>query len=161
MREFRPVPFLPAVCLAAAVLGGEAAAQGPARRLDPGAVAPLVREAAAEAGLDSRLVDAVIRVESAYEPFAVSPAGAAGLMQLMPATAARFGVINRFDPRQNVFAGCRYLAWLLGRFGGDVRIALAAYNAGEGAVDRYGGVPPWRETRRFVQAVLSRLSAVP
>ena len=125
----------------------------------PGATAAsryvrLVLEASSAYRLDPRLVDAVIRTESAYRPFAVSARGAAGLMQLMPATASRFGVVNRFDPAQNVFGGCAYLAELLAEF--DLVLAIAAYNAGAGAVRRHGGIPPYAETRRFVARVLLR-----
>lgn len=114
----------------------------------------LVLEASSAYRLDPRLVDAVIRTESAYRPFAVSARGAVGLMQLMPATASRFGVVNRFDPVQNVFAGCAYLGELLAEF--DLVLAIAAYNAGAGAVRRHGGIPPYPETRRFVARVLLR-----
>ena len=114
----------------------------------------LVLEASSAYRLDPRLVDAVIRTESAYRPFAVSARGAVGLMQLMPATASRFGVVNRFDPVQNVFGGCAYLAELLAEF--DLVLAIAAYNAGAGAVRRHGGIPPYAETRRFVARVLLR-----
>lgn len=107
--------------------------------------------------VDPRLVDAIIRTESSYRPGAVSPAGAVGLMQLMPATARRYGVRNRFDPVQNVWGGTAYLADLLAEF--DLVEAVAAYNAGEGAVRRYGGVPPYVETRRFVARVLGRYFA--
>ena len=114
----------------------------------------LVLEASSAHGLDPRLVDAVIRTESAYRPFAVSARGAVGLMQLIPTTASRFGVVNRFDPVQNVFGGCAYLGELLAEF--DLVRAIAAYNAGAGAVRRYGGIPPYAETRRFVARVLLR-----
>jgi hypothetical protein len=87
---------------------------------------------------------------------AVSYKGARGLMQLMPATAARFGVRNIFDPAQNIEAGTRYMRWLLNRFGGDVGLALAGYNAGEGAVDKYRGVPPYRETQEYVKRISER-----
>ena len=98
---------------------------------------------------------AVILAESAGRQWATSPKGAMGLMQLLPATARRFGVADPFDPAQNVAGGTRYLRWLLDRFGGDVTLALAGYNAGEGAVERHGGVPPYRETRNYVRAVQS------
>jgi soluble lytic murein transglycosylase-like protein len=99
------------------------------------------------------LIEAVIRVESAYNPRAVSRKGARGLMQLMPDTAARFGVHDAFDPEQNVLGGARYLSVLLAQFEGDVALACAAYNAGEHTVRRYGGVPPYRETQRYVEKI--------
>ena len=101
---------------------------------------------------------AVIAVESAGRPRAVSHAGAQGLMQLIPATAERFGVSDPFDPDQNIRAGVRYLDWLMGEFDGDVVLALAGYNAGEGAVRRNGGVPPFAETRDYVPRVLAAWS---
>ncbi|MCV6593593.1 MAG: lytic transglycosylase domain-containing protein [Silicimonas sp.] len=104
------------------------------------------------------LVLAVISVESAGQVEAVSPAGAAGLMQLMPATAERFGVTDRNDPGQNIKGGVTYLDWLLGEFGGDPVLALAGYNAGEGAVAEHQGVPPYRETRAYVPKVLAAWS---
>jgi len=113
-----------------------------------------VAEAARRYGVDPLLVRAVIRVESAGDPRAVSRKGAAGLMQLMPATAARYGVADRFDPAQNVEAGTRHLRELLDFFNQDLVLALAAYNAGEDAVLRYGRtVPPYAETRRYVARV--------
>ena len=101
---------------------------------------------------------AVIAVESAGRSDAVSTAGAEGLMQLMPATAARFDVADSFDARQNIRGGIRYLDWLMGRFDGDPILALAGYNAGEGAVTRHGGVPPFAETRDYVPKVLAAFS---
>ena len=103
------------------------------------------------------LVRAVMGVESEYDQWAVSSKGARGLMQLMPATARRLGVLDSFDARQNIFGGTQYLRILLDQFQGDVTLAVAAYNAGENAVLRYGGVPPYRETRGYVQRVQSRL----
>lgn len=106
--------------------------------------------------LDKDLVHAVVRAESAYNPNAVSRAGAVGLMQLMPATAAHYGVTNRRDPTQNLMGGTRYLAYLLKLFDNDLTLALAAYNAGEGAVQRYGNkIPPYRETQNYVRKVLA------
>jgi soluble lytic murein transglycosylase-like protein len=112
---------------------------------------------ASEAGVSSRLVDAVAWQESRFHADARSSAGAVGEMQLMPATARALGV-DPHDPVQNRLGGARYLAWLMRRFDGDLVRSLAAYNAGPGAVERHGGVPPYRETRAYVAAVLDRLS---
>jgi len=118
--------------------------------------APLIDRVARRLRLDRALVHAVVHVESAYDPHAVSRKGAVGLMQLMPATARRYGVRNRYDPRQNVSAGVRYLRDLLFEFR-NVALALAAYNAGENAVLRaHNRIPPFTETRRYVRKVLSR-----
>jgi soluble lytic murein transglycosylase-like protein len=105
-------------------------------------------------GVDPSLVRAVIHAESAFRPDAVSPKGAGGLMQLMPATADRFDVSDRFDPEQNIAGGVAYLALLLDMFEGDRELAVAAYNAGENAVKRYGGIPPYEETRTYVKRVM-------
>lgn len=119
----------------------------------------LIYEMAARHRLNPLLVAAVVQAESAYDSRALSPKGARGLMQLMPATARRFGArdADLFDPRVNLEAGSRYLSWLLEHFGGDLTRALAAYNAGEGAVARYGGVPPYRETRHYLRRVYAIL----
>lgn len=126
-------------------------------RPDPKVYEPIIREAAEKHRLDPALIRAVMRFESAFQPLAVSSAGALGLMQLMPELAARFGVRDIFDPRENIMAGARYLRELLDRHKGDVRLALASYNAGPGAVDRYHAVPPFPETRRYVKAITSFL----
>ena len=112
----------------------------------------LVKEAAARHNVDPLLIHSVIQVESNYNPFAVSPKGAEGLMQLIPATARRFGVANSFDARQNIDGGVRYLKHLQDMFE-DVRLTLAAYNAGEAAVARYNWIPPYPETRDYVDRV--------
>jgi soluble lytic murein transglycosylase-like protein len=116
----------------------------------------LVGEAAQRHGLDPALVMAVIGVESGFQPEAVSPKGAQGLMQLMPGTARDMGVTDPFDPAANLDGGSRYLSSLVARYEGDLAKALAAYNAGMGAVARHRGVPPYAETRRYVREVLGR-----
>jgi soluble lytic murein transglycosylase-like protein len=113
-----------------------------------------IREMATRHGVASDLVEAVIRVESAFNPRAVSNKGAQGLMQLMPRTASALGVRNAFDPRQNIEGGVRHLRYLLDRYPGNTALALAAYNAGEKAVDHYGGIPPYAETQQYVQKIL-------
>src|SRR5437870_66248 len=119
----------------------------------------LVAEAARHHGLDPALVRAVVGVESGFQPQAVSPKGAQGLMQLMPATARDLGVADPFDPAANLDGGSRYLSSLVARYDGDLTKALAAYNAGMGAVARHGGVPPYTETRNYVRKVLGRYQA--
>jgi soluble lytic murein transglycosylase-like protein len=112
---------------------------------------PLIRQYAGQRGVRPELVRAVIQVESAFNPRAVSPKGAMGLMQLMPATAKQFGVIDPFNPAENIRAGVSYLRQLLDRYDHDEQLALAAYNAGPGAVDKYGSkVPPYKETQNYV-----------
>lgn len=122
-------------------------------RAAPEAIRQVIGNTAGRFNVDPKLVDAVIRVESGYDARAQSPKGAQGLMQLIPATAGRFGVDDPFDPAQNVRGGVTYLSRLLTRYRGDVPLTLAAYNAGEGAVERYGGVPPYAETRDYVRKV--------
>ena len=117
----------------------------------------LIRQAAQHHGVSEGLVKAIMHTESGFNIHARSPVGAQGLMQLMPATARRFNVSNAYDPQQNIFGGVKYLSWLLKRFNGDTRLAIAAYNAGEGNVDKYGGIPPFRETQDYVRRVTSRL----
>ncbi len=118
--------------------------------------APIIDQTAQRHGLPEGLLHAVITAESSYNPNAISPKGAAGLMQLMPGTANRFGVSNRMDPKQNVNGGARYLRKLLAMFNNDLPLAVAAYNAGEGAVMRHGNqVPPYRETQGYVRRVLA------
>jgi len=119
----------------------------------------IVEQAARRHGLEPALVLAVVSVESAFRPEAVSPKGAQGLMQLMPRTAASLGVEDAFDPEQNVDAGVRHLEALVRLYDGNLTRALAAYNAGQGAVARHGGVPPYRETRAYVRRVLERYRA--
>lgn len=113
-----------------------------------------IRTYAEKYAVNANIVKAVIAVESCYNPAALSPKGAQGLMQLIPETAARFGVEDAFDTRQNIHGGTRYLSWLMQRYDGDLHKAIAAYNAGEGAVDRYRGIPPYQETQQYVRQVL-------
>ena len=122
-------------------------------RLNLDAYSSEVKAAATEFGVEEAVVRAIIHAESAFRPNAVSHAGAQGLMQLMPPTAARFGVSDSYDAGQNIRGGVQYLAWLLKRFNGDLTLAAAGYNAGEGAVDRHGGVPPYSETQYYVKRV--------
>ena len=126
----------------------------------------MIDRIAGEQGVESHLVHSVIRAESNYNASAVSPKGAQGIMQLIPATARRFGVSNVFDARENIQGGVRYLRFLLDYYKGDYAKAIAAYNAGEGAVDKYHGVPPYAETQNYVYRVggnlkAARMAAVP
>lgn len=115
----------------------------------------IIYRAGEREGVDPRFIHAVIQQESRYQTRALSHAGAQGLMQLMPATAKRFGCDDVNDPESNIKAGTKYLRWLLKRFEGDVSLALAGYNAGEGAVDKYDGIPPYKETQSYVVKILA------
>jgi soluble lytic murein transglycosylase-like protein len=125
----------------------------------PAYLSGLIADASRQHGVDPRLVAAIAARESAYNPAAVSAVGAGGVMQLMPATARYIGVNNVFDARENVFGGVQYLRTLLDTFHGDLDLTLAAYNAGPGAVQKYNGVPPYRETRAYVRAVRTSYEA--
>jgi len=129
--------------------------------LEPAAISDryrdLIRTTSVRHGVDARVVNAVIQVESAYHSRAVSPKGARGLMQLMPATGRQYGALDLFDPKVNLEAGIQHLKKLLTRYD-DLPLALAAYNAGEAAVDRFGGIPPFRETQDYVTRILRLLS---
>jgi soluble lytic murein transglycosylase-like protein len=122
-------------------------------RLNTSAYKDEIAQASRSYGVDEAIIRAIIHAESAFRPTALSRVGARGLMQLMPATARRFGVADSYDAAQNIQGGVQYLAWLLKRYGGDIKLAAAGYNAGEGAVDKYRGVPPYSETRRYVERV--------
>lgn len=118
----------------------------------------IIKQAAQQHGVSEGLIKAVMHTESGFNVNARSPVGAQGLMQLMPATARRFNVSNAFDPQQNIMAGAKYLAWLTKRFNGNTSLVLASYNAGEGNVAKYGGIPPFKETQDYVRRVSSRFS---
>ena len=122
----------------------------------------MIREAAERHSVSPALVEAVARVESGFNPRALSHKGARGLMQVIPATGRRFGVRSDklFDPEHNLKAGVAYLAWLSKRYGGNLDFIIAAYNAGEGAVDDHGGIPPYRETRDYVRRVKATLRSI-
>jgi soluble lytic murein transglycosylase-like protein len=119
----------------------------------------MVNRIAVQEGVETPLVQSVIRAESNYNPDAVSPKGAMGIMQLIPATAKRFGVSDAFDPEENIQGGVRYLKFLLDYYQGDYPRAIAAYNAGEAAVDKYHGIPPFAETQNYVVQVAKNLEA--
>ncbi len=134
--------------------GGGIMPRGP-HAIDAATLRQIVAGAATSHGVKQSLVAAVIEVESHGDPSAISRAGAQGLMQLMPSTAIQYGVVNPFDPTSNVYAGTHYLHDLLRRYHGNVRLALAAYNAGPAAVDAIHGIPPFAETRAYVARVVA------
>jgi soluble lytic murein transglycosylase-like protein len=119
----------------------------------PSRINAMIEEASALYGVNSAIVKAVIQAESRFDPLAVSPVGAKGLMQLMPVIAKEYGALDPLDAKQNIFAGVKYLSNLLDRYNGNVSMALAGYNAGPTAVKRFRGVPPYRETRGYVRKI--------
>jgi soluble lytic murein transglycosylase-like protein len=160
MLAVRPEPAVytaPARIVAAATWTGPADAG--CERIPPPQISNYLESVAERESLDPDLLHVVIAQESSFFPCAVSHKGAMGMMQLMPATAADLGVTNPFDAKENIDGGARYLGYLLERFGGDLRLALAAYNAGPTRVDNYRGVPPFPETVDYVSRILRRLPA--
>ena len=135
--------------------GAVAAAGAPSQSVDRTELRRMVIRISEEHGVDPKLVDALVRVESDYDPRAVSRRGAMGLMQLMPETARRLSVDDPFDPEDNVRGGTRELSRLVDRYAGNLQLALAAYNAGEGAVAQHRGVPPYSETRSYISRILT------
>lgn len=123
------------------------------RKLNSLPFSEYIDEASLKYNVSPDLIHAVIKAESAYNPYAISPQGAQGLMQLMPDTAMQYGVTDSFSPEENIKGGTKYLKFLLDRYDGDINLAVAAYNAGEGAVDKYGDIPPYPETKAYVQKV--------
>ncbi len=152
--------FLACLALLGALYGcsGGGFVPGGPHALNAVSLRRLVSSGARANGLPPDLVAAMVQVESHGDPAAISRSGAQGLMQLMPDTAATYGVMNSFDPESNVYAGCRYMRDLLARYHNNVPLALAAYNAGPGAVDAFHGIPPFGETRAYVARVTSARS---
>jgi soluble lytic murein transglycosylase-like protein len=131
----------------------------PASKAPDSTIDQIISKAAEKYNLPKKLINAVISQESSFNPDAVSHAGASGLMQLMPATARGLGVTDIFDPEQNVFAGTKYLRQMMDKYNGNLELALAAYNAGPGNVDKYNGIPPFKETIQYVQKVSNKYFA--
>ena len=152
VRSSRALPR-PPVARVLTVAPASSSPRVAASRNVPASLAGIFEEAAQRYGLDPVLLGAVARQESRFRPNAVSPVGAQGVMQLMPKTAASLGVVNPLDARQNIFGGAKYLKMMLDQFRGDVNLSLAAYNAGPGAVRKYRGIPPYRETRNYVASI--------
>lgn len=151
----QPATGSPLTAAATAAVAAVPQATKPAGIQVPGGFGPLIQEAAQKYGVDPALIAAVMETESRFNPNAVSQAGAKGLMQLMPATARGLGVTDATDPRQAILGGAKLLGILSDKYKGDVKLTLAAYNAGSGAVDKHGGIPPYAETQKYVPLVLS------
>jgi soluble lytic murein transglycosylase-like protein len=158
-RLVRSVVLEPRVIAAQAAAALPAAVPQRAESVSDVSLHDLIDQIASEQGVESHLVHSVIRAESNYNPVAVSPKGAQGIMQLIPSTARRFGVANAFDPSENIRGGVRYLRFLLDYYQGDYPKTIAAYNAGEAAVDKYNGIPPYAETQNYVYQVAKNLKA--
>jgi hypothetical protein len=149
------------IALPGVSFGSAPAAGSGSTALDNADLRRLVEKISRDHGIDPKLVDALVRVESSYNPNAVSRRGAMGLMQLMPDTAKRLGVDDPFDPEKNIRGGVKEFSRLVNQYSGNLQLALAAYNAGEGAVARYRGVPPYKETRGYVSRILTLYTGKP